>query len=131
MAKKQPPNPVTQDDAALFSDCVKKWQHVLGMHDWRIAVSPRRSTRKVMAEVFKFDLEQRSATIRLGKDWGPEPITPDELDKTALHEVLHVFLHELIETAKVADQPDDVISSAEHRCINLLEQILPLAGGKP
>lgn len=126
---KPPVNPVTPEDAALFSDRVQHWRHVLGLHDWRIGVSPRRSSRKVMAEVAKFDLEQRSASIRLGKDWSGESVTPEMLDKTALHEVLHVFLYELIETAKVQDQPDDVIGSAEHRVINLLEQLLPMLKG--
>jgi len=78
-----------------------------------------------MAEVAKFDLEQRSASIRLGKDWSGEAVTPEMLDKTALHEVLHVFLHELIEKAK-ANQDEDAIGSAEHRCVNILEVLLPL-----
>lgn len=67
--------------------------------------------------------------MRLGKDWGGEAITPNSIDQTALHEVLHIFLHELIEVAKVPDQPDDAITSAEHRCINILEQLLPLLPG--
>lgn len=126
--RKPPPNPVTPDDAELFSERVRHWQHVLGLHDWRIAVSPRRASRKVMAEVAKFDLEQRSASIRLGKDWSGEAVTPEMLDKTALHEVLHVFLHELIEKAK-ANQDEDAIGSAEHRCVNILEVLLPLLKG--
>jgi hypothetical protein len=129
MTKKPPANPVSPEDAAFFGECVRRWQHVLGMHDWRIAVQERRASRKVMAEVSKFDLEQRSASIRLGKDWSGEAVTPEMLDKTALHEVLHIFLHELIETAKVDGQHDDVIGSAEHRVINLLEQLLPLIPG--
>ena len=131
MAAKPPANPVTPEDAAVFGDCVKRWQHTLGMHDWRIAVAAKRSPRKVMAEVVKFDLEQRSASIRLGKDWSGEAVTPDALNATALHEVLHIFLHELIETSKVPNQPDDAIGSVEHRVINILEQLLPLIqGGK-
>lgn len=127
-SKKPPPNPVTPEDAELFADRVKHWQHVLGLHDWRIAVSPRRASRKVMAEVAKFDLEQRSASIRLGKDWSGEAVTPDMLDKTALHEVLHVFLFELIQAAR-ANQDEDAIGSAEHRCVNILEVLLPLLKG--
>ena len=123
--RKPPPNQVTPEDAEMFSDRVRHWQHVLGLHDWRITVSPRRASRKVMAEVAKFDLEQRSASIRLGKDWSGEAVTPEMLDKTALHEVLHVFLHELIEKAK-ANQDEDAIGSAEHRCVNILEVLLPL-----
>lgn len=126
--KKTPPNPVTPEDAELFSDRVKHWQHVLGMHDWRIAVQARRSSRKVMAEVAKFDLEQRSAAIRLGKDWSGEAVTPEALDQTALHEVLHIFLRELIQTAR-ANQDEDAIGSAEHRVVNILEVLLPMLRG--
>jgi hypothetical protein len=98
------------------------------MHDWRIVVSATRSARKVMAEVSKFDLEQRSATIRLGKHWYNEPVTPDSLNATALHEVLHVFLFELIETARL-NQDENAIGSAEHRVINIMEVLLPLLPG--
>jgi hypothetical protein len=128
MTKKPPANPVTPDDAAFFARCVGRWQSVLGMKDWRIAVSDRRSPRKVMAEVAKFDLEQRAASIRLGKDWSGEVVTPEMLDKTALHEVLHVFLHELIETAR-ANHDEDAIGSAEHRIINIMEVLLPMLSG--
>jgi hypothetical protein len=127
-AKKPPANPVGPEDAVLFAECVKRWQHVLGLHDWRIAVSERRASRKVMAEVWKFDLEQRSASIRLGKDWSGEAVTPEMLDKTALHEVLHIFLHELIEAAR-ANHDEDAIGSAEHRCVNILEVLLPMLPG--
>ena len=128
MAAKPPANPVGEVDAAFFSDCVRRWQHTLGMHDWRIAVSEKRATRKVMAEVFRFDLEQRSASIRLGKHWYNEPVTPDSLNATALHEVLHIFLHELIETARL-NQDENAIGSAEHRVINIMEVLLPMLPG--
>jgi hypothetical protein len=128
MAAKPKPNPVSAEDAAFFGECVKRWQHVLGLHDWRIAVAERRASRKVMAEVAKFDLEQRSASIRLGKDWSGEAVTPEMLDKTALHEVLHIFLHELIEAAR-ANHDEDAIGSAEHRCVNILEVLLPMLPG--
>ena len=120
---KPPANPVSQEAADKFTAYVATWREVLSLGDWRIAVSEKRSSRKVMAEVSKFDLEQRSATIRLGKDFGNVPVTDHNLKETALHEVLHIFLHELIETAKETES-DDVLGSAEHRCINVLEKLL-------
>jgi len=39
----------------------------------------------------EFNQAARLATYRLG-DFGAEKITPESLDKTALHELLHVFL---------------------------------------
>jgi ABC-type uncharacterized transport system involved in gliding motility auxiliary subunit len=123
-------NPVTPEDAALFSERIRHWQHVLGLHDWRIVVADKRSTRRrVMAEVFKIDLEQRTANIKLGSDWGAEAVTPQSIDELALHEVLHVFLHEFKVTCQVPEQDEDTLLSAEHRVVNILEQLLALIPG--
>lgn len=117
-------NPVSDEAAEKFTAYVATWREVLSLGDWRIAVSERRSSRKVMAEVVKFDLEQRSATIRLGKDFGNTPVTEATLKETALHEVLHVFLYELIMTAIDEGESTDKVGSAEHRVINVLERLL-------
>jgi hypothetical protein len=122
MAK--PANPVSEESAAKFAAYVATWREVLSLGDWRIAVSEKRSTRKVMAEVVKFDLEQRSATIRLGRDFGAVPVNDETLKETALHEVLHVFLFEVIATAMEEGEDSDRLGSAEHRCINVLEKLL-------
>jgi hypothetical protein len=125
MTKKPPANPVSVEDVAFFADCVRKWQHVLGLHDWRISVADKRSTRRAMAEVYKFDLNQRAASIRVGKDWAGEVVTPENLDKTALHEVLHIFFHEMLDLA-ARTEDEESIGSAEHRVINVLEVLLPM-----
>jgi hypothetical protein len=129
MTKKPPANPVSAEDVAFFAERVRHWQHVLGLHDWRIAVAEKRSSRRAMAEVYKFDLNQRAASIRVGKDWGGEVVTPENLDKTALHEVLHIFFHEMLELSATTEDAE-AIGSAEHRCINILEVLLPMLGGK-
>lgn len=117
-------NPVTKEDADKFSAYVATWKEVLSLGDWRIEVTEKRSPRKVMAEVYKFDLEQRSAAIRLGKHFGATPVTDEVLKETALHEVLHVFLLELVLTAIEEGEPTDRVGSAEHRVINVLERLL-------
>lgn len=116
-------NPVSAEHAQKFAGYVQNWCEALSLGDWRVVVNEKRANRKVMAEVFKFDLEQRSASVRLGKDWGAQEVSDHELNKTALHEVLHVFLYELIETAKLDPEPD-TLSSIEHRVINVLERML-------
>jgi hypothetical protein len=118
------PNPVNEEGAAKFAAYVATWREVLSLGDWRIAVSEKRSSRKVMAEVCKFDLEQRSATIRLGKDFGNVPVNEETLKETALHEVLHIFLYELVQTAMDEGEDSNKVGSAEHRCINVLEKLL-------
>ena len=122
-AKKPPANPVTDDHAQQFAACVVFWADVLGLHDWRIVVSEKRSNRKVMAEVYKFDLEQRSASIRMGRDFGGAEVTERGISDLALHECLHIFFHEMIQFAQSGGLQED-IDSAEHRLINVLERRL-------
>jgi DICT domain-containing protein len=123
MTKKPPKNPVSQEHAQKFALAVAFWADVLGMGDWRIVVADKRSTRAAMAEVYKFDMEQRAASIRLGRHFGGIEVTDLELSKTALHEVLHIFLYEYKMFCMTNDSPDDIMS-AEHRLINILERRL-------
>lgn len=114
---------MSPEDRELFGSYLNHWQARLGMKDWRIAFDSKPASRGTMAEVFKFDLEARTAKIRLGKDWGNEPITPENLSKTALHELLHVLFHEMLELARNPDM-EAPMRSAEHRVINILEQVI-------
>jgi len=111
----------TPKDAELFAQSVKKWQQVLSLGDWRIekGIKP---AKQAMASV-EFNQTARLATYRLG-DFGAEKITPESLDKTALHELLHVFLHDLMCTATDPKSSDEEIEMQEHRVINLLENLL-------
>jgi len=115
------PNIPTQQDAELFAQSVKKWQQVLSLGDWRIekGVKP---AKNAMASV-EFNQSARLATYRLG-DFGAEKITPESLDKTALHELLHIFMHDLMCVATDPKSSDEDIEMQEHRVINLLENLL-------
>jgi hypothetical protein len=115
------PNIPTPEDVKLFAQSVRKWQQVLSLGDWRIekGIKPAKAA---MASV-EFNQAARLATYRLG-DFGAEKITPESLDKTALHELLHVFLHDLMCTATDPKSSDEEIEMQEHRVINLLENLL-------
>ena len=115
------PNIPTPQDVALFAQSVKKWQQVLSLGDWRIEKGMK-PAKAAMASV-EFNDIARLATYRLG-DFGAEKITPDSLDKTALHEVLHVFLHDLITVAQDPKSSQDEVDTQEHRVVNLLENLL-------
>jgi len=114
-------NVPTPHDAAYFAQSVKKWQQVLSLGDWRIEKGSK-AAKNAMASV-EFDDAARLATYRLG-DFGSEKITPESLSKTALHEVLHVLLHDLIVTATDPKRSDEQLEMQEHRIINLLENLL-------
>jgi len=111
----------TPNDAELFAKSVQKWQQVLSLGDWRIEKGMK-PAKAAMASV-EFNDIARLATYRLG-DFGAEKITPDSLDKTALHELLHVFLHDLITVAQDPKSSQDEIDMQEHRVVNLLENLL-------
>jgi len=111
----------TPDDVKLFAQSVKKWQQVLSLGDWRIEKGSK-PAKAAMASV-EFNTPARLATYRLG-DFGAEKITPESLDQTALHELLHVFLHDLMTVAQDPKSSQDEVEMQEHRVINLLEKLL-------
>ena len=111
----------TPEHAELFAQSVRKWQQVLSLGDWRIEKGSK-PAKEAMASV-EFNQTTRLATYRLG-DFGAEKITPESLDKTALHELLHIFLHDLMCVATDPKSSDEEIEMQEHRVINLLENLL-------
>ena len=111
----------TPQDAALFAQSVKKWQKILNLCDWRIEKGLK-PAKNAMASV-EFNEPARLATYRLG-DFGAEKITQESLDQTALHELLHVFLHDLMTAAQDPKSSQEEIEVQEHRVVNLLEKLL-------
>jgi len=111
----------TPHDAAYFAQSVKKWQQVLSLGDWRIekGIKPAKAA---MASV-EFTPTARLAVYRLG-DFGAEKITLESLNRTALHELLHIFLHDLMSVATDPNSSDEDIEMQEHRIINTLEHLL-------
>jgi hypothetical protein len=110
----------TPADAKLFDDFVKKWQAKLSLGDWRIERGTK-PAKSAMASV-EFNPAARLCTYRLG-DFGAEQITQKSLEATVIHELLHVLLFDLINTAS-DKSTDEELEAAEHRVINVLEQIL-------
>jgi len=115
------PNIPTPQDAIHFAQSVRKWQQVLSLGDWRIEKGSK-PAKQAMASV-EFTPNARLAVYRLG-DFGAEKITPESIDKTALHELLHIFLHDLMVVSQDPKSSDDDREMQEHRIINLLENLL-------
>jgi hypothetical protein len=111
----------TPEQSQLFAQSVRKWQQVLSLGDWRIEKGMK-PAKAAMASV-EFTPAARLAVYRLG-DFGAEKVTPESLDQTALHELLHVFLHDLMTVAQDPKSSQDEIEMQEHRVINLLEKLL-------
>ena len=111
----------TPEHAELFAQSVRKWQQVLSLGDWRIEKGSK-PAKSAMASV-EFTPNARLAVYRLG-DFGAEKITPESIDMTSLHELLHIFLHDLMTVAQDPKSSQDEVEMQEHRVINLLEKLL-------
>lgn len=110
------------EQAKEFDQWMRHWQVVLNLGDWRIEAGKRPASKGAMADV-DCDPGARLATYRLG-DWAGDEINSDSLRDTALHEILHIFLHDLICTAQEKGAEPEKLESAEHRVINVLERAL-------
>lgn len=107
---------LTADDCGRFDSYMAKWQRLLNLNDWRIERSGRRS-KKYMCEV-NFNDDARLATYTLGVNFGAAEVTPEALEATALHEMLHVLLHDALKADPAS------LEGVEHRVINVLEKLL-------
>lgn len=126
--KGETPNPLTPADVEAFHGYMRKWQSLLNLRDWRIEAGTKRS--KMMAEV-TFNTSARLATYKVGENFGAQPVTPLALEETALHELLHVVLYDLLR-AVGTDASVDELDAREHAVINLLEKLLmPAYQGAP
>jgi hypothetical protein len=121
--KPSPDNPVTLEAADAFALFVRRWQHSLNLNDWRIERSSKAAGKANLAEVVKRSLPDRLATWRVGADFGAMHVNETTLEQIACHEVLHIFLTELMEHCR-ANASEEDIASAEHRVVNTLVSIL-------
>ena len=123
MAKeKVQPAAVTEAHADLFDTFIRKWLPALNLADWRVVRDKRRAP-KTLAEVYKIEPEHRLAKYRLGADFGYcTEVTPESLEDTAVHELWHIRLAELLRY--VAENGEDEHSMGlEHAVIIVATQI--------
>jgi hypothetical protein len=116
-------NPVTPKDADKFEAYMLEWQDKLNLKDWRIVRSSKRASG-AMAKVMKRHVEDRLASYRIGVDFGSEEVSNHTLESTAVHELLHILLAELLEVAEAPGHTQEQLMSAEHRVVNTIEKLL-------
>ena len=111
---------LTEADIETFKQCLREWQAKLNLNGWRIVFSPI-PAKGVMAQMDKWDWRQRQVTCRIGLDWKSTPVNKHTLEQTAVHELLHVAVFELIQLAQTPGISQDDLLSAEHGFINMME----------
>lgn len=109
------------EQAVQFDQYIEYWQQYLSLQNWRIE-RVRKPAKDAMASI-SFDDGAKLATYRLG-DFGGTEINSESLSKTALHEILHVLLHDLIAGAADGRCNDEQLDALEHAVINVLEKVL-------
>lgn len=129
-AKSKPkPNPVSEKDAQAFDAFLAHWQSLLNLRDWWIARMPDRDLHN-MAIVASIEHEHKLVKIKIGETFGKNmKVTPLNLEKTAVHELLHVMLRTIIDEAIGQGEYNDAVLGYEHGVINVLEPLLQKAYG--
>ncbi len=112
---------LTDEQNSAFDACMLAWQSKLNLMDWRVERGPGFAKGAMASVVTNYGA--RLATYRTG-DWGSDPITPQSISATALHEMLHVLLAEMICLKSSASAEPELLESAEHRVVNTLEKLL-------
>ena len=107
------------DQITYFDKQICYWQAILGLNSWRLERNIKMSP--AMADV-QIDYPNKLAVYRIG-NFGGAVIDKDSLSITALHECLHVLLHDLIRTAQSRGSDED-LDAAEHAVINVLEKVI-------
>lgn len=124
MKKKEPPqNPVLDHHAEEFDRYIEKWRTLLNLRNWRVVKAKKREQRN-MAALLSVEHEHKLARYSIGLDFGNTPVTSESLESTALHELLHLLLRPLIDTAIVEAEHNDKLLEEEHSVIVVLEQLL-------
>jgi len=118
-----PKNPVTSADVDKFDEYMQRWQTKFNLNDWRIVRSPKR-IKGAMAQVSKTYLEDRLVSYKVGADFGFDGVSDYSLESTAVHELLHILLFELLEVAATPGHTQENLMSIEHRVVNTLEGLL-------
>lgn len=109
------------EQAEEFDRYINYWQTYLSLQNWRIE-RVKKPAKDAMASI-SFEDGAKLATYRLG-DFGGTEINSESLSKTALHEILHVLLHDLIVSASDGRCNEEQIDALEHSVINVLEKVL-------
>src|SRR5437879_3239747 len=104
--KKPQANPLSDQHVELFDLFVQKWAPILNLSDWRIVRDKRRRS-KYMAEMHTVEVQHKLAKYRVGEAFGDNhAVTPETLEATAVHELLHLRLWELLEYVELHGQDE-------------------------
>lgn len=110
----------TKADFNKFKSHCQKWVDKLGLTEWHIDYHQTEITSQARTE---YNLAARHACFVFPLQFEADYCVIDDLDKLALHEVLHLAMADLIYEANVTKEIDDV-THTEHALINRLMRVI-------
>lgn len=110
----------TKSDFNKFKSLCKKWVNAFGLTEWHIDYVQSDITSQARTE---YNLAARHACFILPFQFEVDYCYMDDLNKLALHEVLHLAMSDLIYEANITKEIDDV-THTEHALINRLMRVI-------
>lgn len=110
----------TKSQFQQFKKYCNQWINNLGLSDWHIEVLQREIETQ---STTIYDIKARHACISLPNAFEADYCVIDDLNRLALHEVLHIALADIIHEANTVKDIDDVIHT-EHALINKLMRVI-------
>jgi len=115
---------LTQKDFEYFKKRVKYWLKKLGLKEWDAFFEFKKDTKGGFAEI-NWNYEGAKATITLKGKWHCKVSDKKyQIEKSALHEVLHLLLAPLAEQAMKKKFYPSEYRAEEHKIINRLISVL-------
>lgn len=113
----------TTKDFKFFKARAIKYQSLLGLMSWALYFN-HEEVEGAYA-VTAWSTNDMVASIRLATEWDDmRPKSNHELDRLALHEVLHVLLAPLVSEAEYRYASQDSILAVEHSIVRVLENTI-------
>lgn len=113
----------TKADFEYFKERCQHWIQYLSMADWSVHYS-HKELENNYAETY-WQTSSGVATVALSTYWDDlRPKTQPEIDRLALHEVLHLVMAPLVSEATYRYATEEAIRATEHRIIRQLEKLV-------
>jgi hypothetical protein len=126
-------NKTTNEHYRYFVNRVQHWIERFGLVEYErsqthLDTGQRPDLDENVTAAIDVDIEGRVAHFMLCRNWGADPTTKKNLDRAALHEVLHLLISELEDVLiKIRDKRE--MTKAEHALIRRLENFILGASG--
>lgn len=114
----------TDEEFSTFRARIQYLVDKFGMHEWHLMVTHEQIGDRVCAQT-QYNVVAKTASIRLTKQVEGDFGLLWDVERLAMHEMLHLVLCEYCETtAKMGSSTHDLVIAQEHGVLNRLMRVL-------